>query len=230
MPTPWPPRPSTRCPGTSTTTWPSWWSSPRRRARLDRARVPRRADHGVRGPAAGRPDVRSWGMDAEQAELACLLVSEVVTNAVLHASITPSPGRGLDLDLDPVIMPPGRRAPDRSRSPPTREAPAPGGARAGWETAGWEDGGGWTPPDRAPRSSRCACGGARPRCGSRSSIPTSGCPGSAPPGKPTRAGAACTWSSSSRPGGDPGRPRRQGGLVRDAAQRPPALRRGLRPA
>src|SRR5580700_11048667 len=36
---------------------------------------------------------RSWGMDPGQAELACLLVSEVVTNAVLHASATPSPGR-----------------------------------------------------------------------------------------------------------------------------------------
>ena len=47
----------------------------------------------------------SWGMDAEQAELACLLVSEVVTNAVLHASITPSPNRGLDLELEPLIMP-----------------------------------------------------------------------------------------------------------------------------
>jgi len=46
----------------------------------------------------------SWGMDAEQIDLACLLVSEVVTNAVLHASITPSPGRDLDFDLDPVIM------------------------------------------------------------------------------------------------------------------------------
>jgi hypothetical protein len=47
----------------------------------------------------------SWGMEAEQIELACLLVSEVVTNAVLHASITPSPGRNLDFDLDfePVI-------------------------------------------------------------------------------------------------------------------------------
>jgi hypothetical protein len=44
-------------------------------------------------------------MDAEQAELACLLVSEVVTNAVLHASITPSPDRGLDLELEPLIMP-----------------------------------------------------------------------------------------------------------------------------
>jgi len=50
---------------------------------------------------------RSWGMDAEQIELACLLVSEVVTNAVLHASITPSPSRGLDLDFDleSLIMP-----------------------------------------------------------------------------------------------------------------------------
>src|SRR5580658_4411943 len=58
----------------------------------------------------------SWGMDAEQIELACLLVSEVVTNAVLHASITPSPRRKLDFDLDPVIMsaPVGARAGGRS--------------------------------------------------------------------------------------------------------------------
>jgi serine phosphatase RsbU (regulator of sigma subunit)/anti-sigma regulatory factor (Ser/Thr protein kinase) len=48
---------------------------------------------------------RSWGMPAEQTELACLLVSEVVTNAVLHASITPSPGRRFDLDLESVPMP-----------------------------------------------------------------------------------------------------------------------------
>jgi anti-sigma regulatory factor (Ser/Thr protein kinase) len=48
---------------------------------------------------------RSWGMDAEQTELACLLVSEVVTNAVLHASTTPSPGRRFDLDLESVIAP-----------------------------------------------------------------------------------------------------------------------------
>jgi serine phosphatase RsbU (regulator of sigma subunit)/anti-sigma regulatory factor (Ser/Thr protein kinase) len=46
----------------------------------------------------------SWGMDTEQAELACLLVSEVVTNAVLHASITPSPGRDLDFELEPLVM------------------------------------------------------------------------------------------------------------------------------
>jgi serine phosphatase RsbU (regulator of sigma subunit) len=47
----------------------------------------------------------SWGMGAEQTELGCLLVSEVVTNAVLHASVTPSLGRDLDFDLDPVFRP-----------------------------------------------------------------------------------------------------------------------------
>ena len=36
----------------------------------------------------------SWDMDPDQADLACLLVSEVVTNAVLHASITPTRNRG----------------------------------------------------------------------------------------------------------------------------------------
>ncbi len=36
-----------------------------------------------------------WGLDHEQAELACLLVSEVVTNVVLHAALSPSPRRAL---------------------------------------------------------------------------------------------------------------------------------------
>ncbi|HUK69252.1 MAG TPA: SpoIIE family protein phosphatase [Streptosporangiaceae bacterium] len=36
-----------------------------------------------------------WGLDHEQAELACLLVSEVVTNVVLHAAMSPSPRRAL---------------------------------------------------------------------------------------------------------------------------------------
>jgi serine phosphatase RsbU (regulator of sigma subunit) len=46
----------------------------------------------------------SWDMDPDQADLACLLVSEVVTNAVLHASVTPSPsGRRFDMDLDPPV-------------------------------------------------------------------------------------------------------------------------------
>jgi hypothetical protein len=42
-------------------------------------------------------------MHPDQADLALLLVSEVVTNAVLHASVTPSPaGRRFDLELDPL--------------------------------------------------------------------------------------------------------------------------------
>ncbi len=45
----------------------------------------------------------TWNMDPDQADLALLLVSEVVTNAVLHASVTPSPaGRRFDLELDPL--------------------------------------------------------------------------------------------------------------------------------
>ena len=83
----------------------------------------------------------SWGMDAEQVELACLLVSEVVTNAVLHASITPSPGRDLDFGLDPVIMAAAvgasrgaEPAPARPRAgtpAAVRTAPGPAGAAAG---------------------------------------------------------------------------------------------------
>jgi PAS domain S-box-containing protein len=52
----------------------------------------------------------SWNMHPDQADLALLLVSEVVTNAVLHASVTPSPaGRRFDLELDPLAdtPPPG---------------------------------------------------------------------------------------------------------------------------
>src|ERR1700761_7409014 len=64
---------------------------------------------------------RSWGMDPGQAELACLLVSEVVTNAVLHASISPSPGRDLDLDIEPLMMPAPVGVPD---GPASRAVPA----------------------------------------------------------------------------------------------------------
>jgi anti-sigma regulatory factor (Ser/Thr protein kinase) len=41
----------------------------------------------------------SWDMDPDQADLACLLVSEVVTNAVLHASITPTRNRDALLQM-----------------------------------------------------------------------------------------------------------------------------------
>jgi serine phosphatase RsbU (regulator of sigma subunit) len=71
---------------------------------------------------------RSWGMEPGQVELACLLVSEVVTNAVLHASVTPSPGRDLDLDLEPLIMPAPVGAP---AIPGPQAAPGPQVAIAG---------------------------------------------------------------------------------------------------
>jgi serine phosphatase RsbU (regulator of sigma subunit) len=73
---------------------------------------------------------RSWGMDPGQSELACLLVSEVVTNAVLHASVTPSPGRDLDLEMEPLIMPApvgvpaGPPAPVPPRPVPARPVPS----------------------------------------------------------------------------------------------------------
>jgi anti-sigma regulatory factor (Ser/Thr protein kinase) len=77
---------------------------------------------------------RSWGMDPGQVELACLLVSEVVTNAVLHASITPSPGRDLDLEMEPLMMP----APVGVRSVPASQVlpdPVPPGRAAARQAA-----------------------------------------------------------------------------------------------
>ena len=41
----------------------------------------------------------SWGMDREQVELTCLLVSEVVTNAVLHSAPARAPHRTLALEV-----------------------------------------------------------------------------------------------------------------------------------
>jgi PAS domain S-box-containing protein len=40
----------------------------------------------------------SWGMDPEQSDLTCLLVSEVVTNVVLHAAVSPTPRQELVLE------------------------------------------------------------------------------------------------------------------------------------
>ena len=79
----------------------------------------------------------SWGMDTEQTELACLLVSEVVTNAVLHASITPSPGRDLDFELEPLIMPApvGAAAGPEPVPAPRSALPLAGAAAPLWEGA-----------------------------------------------------------------------------------------------
>ncbi len=154
---------------------------------------------------------RSWGMDTGQAELACLLVSEVVTNAVLHASVTPSAGRHLDLDLEmePLVMPAAVGAPGGSGLARAANTAAPPRTRPARRS-----------PPRRPGTSRCGCGAAPPRCGWRCSIPTSGCPGSAPRGRRTRAAVASTWSSSWLPGGGPGPPRkarRSGSRCRAAA-------------
>ncbi|MGA8457281.1 MAG: SpoIIE family protein phosphatase, partial [Streptosporangiaceae bacterium] len=42
---------------------------------------------------------RSWGMEDEQVEVTCLLVSEVVTNVVLHTAASRAPRRGLTLEV-----------------------------------------------------------------------------------------------------------------------------------
>jgi len=70
---------------------------------------------------------RSWGMGAEQIDLACLLVSEVVTNAVLHASVTLSPD--LDWDLDPVLRPAPVSSVPRPAPVVAAVVPAQGGPR-----------------------------------------------------------------------------------------------------
>jgi PAS domain S-box-containing protein len=42
---------------------------------------------------------REWGMTPAQADLACLLVSEVVTNVVLHAAVSPSPRHEFEAEV-----------------------------------------------------------------------------------------------------------------------------------
>jgi serine phosphatase RsbU (regulator of sigma subunit)/anti-sigma regulatory factor (Ser/Thr protein kinase) len=94
---------------------------------------------------------RSWGMDRGQTELGCLLVSEVVTNAVLHASVTPSPGRELDFDMGPLMMPAAVGAPADLIGPvpaqQTAAAPGPRAPIAGGAAPAWTHG-----PDAAPEA------------------------------------------------------------------------------
>src|SRR6201999_1320312 len=76
---------------------------------------------------------QDWGMDSAQAELACLLVSEVVTNAVLHTAAAASPRRGLeDSDL--------------ARAPTVPVPPVTAGAVAGSAVASGAVAGGSTGP------------------------------------------------------------------------------------
>jgi PAS domain S-box-containing protein len=69
----------------------------------------------------------AWGMDVEQADLACLLVSEVVTNVVLHAAVSPSPRH--EFALEPALTSGPGILDDWSGSPFADDFPAPGGGR-----------------------------------------------------------------------------------------------------
>ena len=170
---------------------------------------------------------RSWGMDSGQVELACLLVSEVVTNAVLHASITPSPGRDdLDLEMEPLIMPapvgvpagPAGRSPDRARgrragSAAPAQAPGlgrrPGPGRWPARLRGRQG----VPAAAAARRVLGVGGGLRPRSQAAPDPHRGGDRRRRPRPLPGRA-AGDPVGIQADPGG-------QGGLVRDAAQRRP---------
>jgi serine phosphatase RsbU (regulator of sigma subunit) len=86
----------------------------------------------------------SWEMDPDQADLACLLVSEMVTNAVLHASVTPTPtGRRMEIEVDSAV---------------SVTAPAPSAMPSPWPTASapitaqtWDDPVVHHPPAHRPR-------------------------------------------------------------------------------
>ena len=78
----------------------------------------------------------TWGMDRAQAELACLLVSEVVTNAVLHTAAAASPRResarfrpGAVPAADRVAGAGGRVVPGRSWDPAARHGLAAAAAQ-----------------------------------------------------------------------------------------------------
>ncbi len=75
----------------------------------------------------------SWKMDQDQAELACLLVSEMVTNAVLHAAVTPAPaGRRFEIEVEqPVPV----AAPVPGVAPSARPTAAAAIAGQAWDEA-----------------------------------------------------------------------------------------------
>ena len=158
---------------------------------------------------------RSWGMDPGQAELACLLVSEVVTNAVLHASITPSPGRDLDLDIEPLMMPapvgvpagPASRAAVRPAAAPPPADHRPGGlGRCPARCPGGAQG---IPAAAAARCRLGVGGGLRPR--------SQAAPDPYRGGDRRRGPRPLPGRAAGDPVGIPADAGGQGGLVRDAA-------------
>jgi len=69
----------------------------------------------------------TWGMDLDQADLACLLVSEVVTNVVLHAAVSPSPRH--EFAPDAALTSGSGSLEEWSGSPFAEDFPAPVGGR-----------------------------------------------------------------------------------------------------
>ena len=141
-----------------------------------------------------------WGLDHEQAELACLLVSEVVTNVVLHAAVSPSPRRALVFESASV-------------------GGGPAGRRPGRQLGAWPRS--TTRPSPPGQSSLSGCGAASRRSGWRYSIRTSGCRGFAARARTTKEDAGSTWWISLPAAGAPGRPRtarRSGSRFRFAAR------------
>jgi anti-sigma regulatory factor (Ser/Thr protein kinase) len=79
---------------------------------------------------------RDWGMDSAQAELACLLVSEVVTNAVLHTAAAASPRRQLvDFDLDPEPSEPVTAAAVAGTTAAAATAPGTPASGGSWDAS-----------------------------------------------------------------------------------------------
>ena len=66
-----------------------------------------------------------WGVPAEQAELACLLVSEVVTNVVLHTALPVRRRRRFALEPAGAAVGPVSLAPGWEAEAPPRELPPP---------------------------------------------------------------------------------------------------------
>nr|BFE86081.1 hypothetical protein GCM10020093_086820 [Planobispora longispora] len=120
-----------------------------------------------------------WNVPEERAELACLLVSEVVTNVVLHAASASVPRRELVVDGGML-----------------------GGFEDSWDVPGFDE----EIIAEKEFTLRLRRGGSP--SGSRSSTRTCACPASAARARTTRAAAASTWSTSSPGAGAPAPPRR----------------------
>src|SRR5262249_20094843 len=131
-----------------------------------------------------------WGVPAKQAELACLLVSEVVTNVVLHTTLPVRRPRRIALEPAGGV----RGGAGRARGG--------GGRRGGSAGAGGHGG---------ARVSRGGCAGGRRGGGWRSSPRFCASPGSAGRTRPTRGPGAVPGRPDRQPLGVAADQERQGG-------------------